>query len=130
MALIKFGKDKKIGIKIFDEQHKEIIQTVNHLFEIKESPKEEVIKSFDKLLVQLKNHFESEEKFMKDKKIIQYISHKLEHDRALQKYSDYFRTLRSSKSKFDPEILISLKNWLDSHLIKKDSKLKSQISHN
>ena len=78
----------------------------------------------------MKTHFESEETFMKEKKIVQYISHKLEHDRALNKYSDYYHTLKFGKKEFDPEILNSLINWIKAHIEKKDSKLKHHTIKN
>jgi len=130
MTLIKFGKEQKIGIKKFDDQHKEIIETANHLFDIKDHEKNEILESFDSLISQLKEHFISEETFMKEHKIVQFISHKLEHDRALAKYSEYYRTLKLSNAQFDAEILYSLKNWLENHLIKKDSKLLANIGKN
>lgn len=130
MSLLKFGKEQKIGIKLFDDQHKQIIDTANHLFKIKDHKKEEILETFASLIAQMKTHFESEESFMKENKIIQYISHKLEHDRALNKYSDYYRTLKFDKKEFDPEILDSLVSWISTHIEKKDSKLKSQINKN
>lgn len=130
MTFIKFGKDQKIGIKEFDDQHKEIIETVNHLFEIKDHAKKEILESFNSFITQLKEHFISEEAFMKEHKIVQFISHKLEHDRALSKYSDYYQTLKSNDSAFDIEILYSIKNWLENHLVKKDSKLLSLMRKN
>lgn len=130
MSLLKFGKEQKIGIKLFDDQHKQIIDTANHLFKIKDNKKAEILESFGSLIAQMKTHFESEESFMKEHKIIQYISHKLEHDRALNKYSDYYRTLKFEKKEFNPEILDSLMSWISTHIEKKDSKLKSQINKN
>lgn len=123
MTFIKFGKDQKIGIKEFDNQHKEIIDTINHLFKIKDHAKNEILESFNSLITQLKEHFNSEETFMKECKTVHFISHKLEHDRALSKYSDYYRTFKGNDSSFDVEILYSIKNWLENHLIKKDCKL-------
>lgn len=130
MSLLQFGKEQEIGIKVFDEQHEQIINTINHLYKIKDHKKKEILKSFSSLISQMKTHFKSEESFMKEKKIIQYISHKLEHDRALNKYSDYYQTLKFEKNNFDPEILDSLISWIKVHIEKKDSKLKSQSLKN
>lgn len=130
MTLIKFGKEQKIGIKEFDDQHKDIIDLVNQLYSIKDHEKKEILESLNILLEKLRFHFDREERFMKDHHVVQYISHKLEHDRALAKFADYYRGLKSSKSEFDTEILVSLKNWLENHLVKKDSKLQAFVTHN
>lgn len=129
MSLIEFGNEQKIGISKIDNEHKEIIENVNHLFDIKNNRKEEILKSFDSLLQKLKNHFNSEEIFMKEHNAINYISHKLEHDRAYNKYLNYYLSLKSGKINFDSEILLSFRSWIESHLVKKDKKLSSLIKN-
>ncbi len=130
MSLMEFGNEQKIGIQKIDNEHKAIIENVNHLYEIKDHEKTEILKSFDSLLEKLKNHFSSEETFMKEHKSINYISHKLEHDRAYKKYLSYYQSFKSSKKNFDTEILLSMRNWIESHLVKKDMKLTSLLSKN
>ena len=130
MRLMSFDKKHEVGIVKIDTQHKDIIKTVNHIYEIKNHDKKEILESFDTLLGKLKNHFDSEETLMKENKVIHFISHKLEHDRALLKYSEYYNTYKSSDEKFNPEILVSLKNWLESHLVKKDKKLQDLVKYN
>lgn len=129
MSLIKFGNEQKIGIQKIDSQHKEIFDNVNFLFEIKDHEKKEILASYDSLLEKLKDHFSTEEMFMKEHKAINYISHKLEHDRAYNKYFNYYVAFKSNKKDFDSEILISMRNWLESHLIKKDMKLSSLLKN-
>ena len=130
MKLMSFGKDQKIGIKKIDNQHKEIINSINHLYRIKDSAKDEILISFDKLIDQLKIHFDVEENIMKENKVIHFISHKLEHDRALAKYQNFYNNVKSGNEEFDPAIIISLKNWLEAHLQKKDKKLQVLASNN
>ena len=125
MRFMNFDKEQEIGIKEIDNQHKQIINSLNHLYKIQNHEKKEILDSMSKLLGQLKVHFDSEEDLMRENKFVNYISHKLEHDRALNKYQDYFNTLKKSKDDFDPVILASLKNWLISHLEKKDKKLQN-----
>ena len=129
MALMKFGNDQKIGIQKIDNQHKEIFENVNYLFEIKDHEKNEILESYDSLLVKLKSHFNTEETLMKEHKAINYISHKLEHDRAYNKYFNYYVAFKSDKKEFDTEILLSMRNWLENHLIKKDKKLPSLVNN-
>jgi len=124
MRLMNYGKEQELGIRKLDDQHKEIINTVNHLYEIKDHGKNEILESFNALIGQLKIHFDSEENLMKEKKVIHFISHKLEHDRALSKYADYYNLYKSSKNDFDPDVLVSFKNWIENHMIKKDKKLQ------
>ncbi len=124
MDFIKFEKKHILGITEIDEQHKEIYETVNHLFEIQKGEKKEILENYQSLLQKLKIHFETEENLMKKNKVVEFISHKLEHDRALSKYSEYYKILKKVNSTLDTEILTSLKNWLENHFEKKDLKLK------
>ncbi|MFZ1288814.1 MAG: hemerythrin domain-containing protein [Melioribacteraceae bacterium] len=128
MDFIKFEKKHILGITEIDEQHKEIYETVNHLFEIQKGEKKEILENYQSMLQKLKIHFETEENLMKKNKVVEFISHKLEHDRALSKYSEYYKILKKVNSTLDIEILTSLKNWLENHFEKKDLKLK-QLSN-
>lgn len=128
MTFIKWEKKFDLGIDNFDNQHKEIIELVNQLYEKKEGNKSEILKLFKSLLSKMDEHFKDEETLMKEKKIVQFISHKLEHARALQKYSDYYNKLSKKNIKLDTEILESLKNWFEVHLEKKDKKLIEYVT--
>ncbi|MBK8945794.1 MAG: hemerythrin family protein [Ignavibacteriae bacterium] len=128
MDFIKFEKEHILGIKEIDSQHKEIYKSVSYLYEIKDGDKKEILENFQSLLQKLKVHFETEENLMKKNKVVEFISHKLEHDRALEKYSTYFKNYKKANAKLDIEILNSLKSWLENHFEKKDIKLK-QISN-
>lgn len=130
MSLMEFGNEKKIGIQKIDNEHKEIIENINHLYEIKDSEKKEILKSYNSLLEKFKKHFNSEEEYMKKHKSINYISHKLEHDRAYNKYLSYYLSYKSGNNRFESEILLSMRNWIESHLVKKDRKLASLSTKN
>lgn len=130
MKLMDFGGDHKIGLKKIDEQHADICETLNYIYDIKDHDKKEILEAFDQLLSKLKYHFETEENLMKENKVVHFISHKLEHDRAFLKYSDYYGLFKNGNETFDAEILVSLKNWIENHLVKKDMKLQALISRN
>ena len=130
MDFIKFESKHVLGIEEIDNQHKKIYESVNKLFEMQNSTKVEIIDIYQNLLEEFKIHFETEESLMKKNKVVEFISHKLEHDRALQKYSDYLKTLKKANSKLDLEILKSMKNWLENHFEKKDIKLKQFLNLN
>ena len=124
MAFLEFEEKHILGLPEIDDQHKKIYATVNHLYAIRDHASEEILASFADLIEQLKVHFSCEEGVMTERKVIHCISHKLEHDRAFKKYSEYYEKVESGEEKFSPEILDSLKNWLEAHFEKKDSKLK------
>lgn len=128
MDFIKFEKKHVLGIQEIDEQHKVIYETVNQLYQNQKADKKEILETYQSLIQKLKTHFETEENLMKQNKVVEFISHKLEHDRALAKYSEYFKTLKKANSSLDIEMIISLKNWLENHFEKKDLKLKNLMN--
>jgi len=124
MSFIKWSSKDKLGISSIDKQHKEIYEIVNNLHDLKDESKTKISKQYKVLLSKFKEHFETEEDFMKKNNVLSLFSHKLEHERALAKYSTYFEQYQSSKEPFDDEILQSLKTWLVNHAEMKDNKLK------
>ncbi|MBK7106070.1 MAG: hypothetical protein IPH62_12380 [Ignavibacteriae bacterium] len=65
MEFLKFEKKHVLGIQEIDVQHKEIYESVNHLYEILNGDKKEIIENYQSLLQKLKVHFETEENLMK-----------------------------------------------------------------
>ncbi len=124
MAFIKWSSKDKLGISSIDKQHKEIYEIVNHLYDLRNENKSKITKEYKVLLSKFKEHFETEEDFMKKHNVISLFSHKLEHQRAFEKYSTYFEQYKVNKDPFDEEIIFSLKNWLLNHAEMKDNKLK------
>ncbi len=128
MNFLEWKKENEISFSEIDKQHKDIYATINRLYDLKDSKKEQILKLYEDLLVKFRKHFESEEKFMKQHNAIELFSHRLEHERAYKKYDDYFNKLKRKNSKFNDEILISLKTWIENHAIFKDSKLKKYVN--
>lgn len=121
---ITITKNELTSFKIIDDQHKEMIDLVNALYENLEIKNLKIEKDLlGKLVDHLRLHFDTEEKFMLDTKFPGYISHKLEHDRFYGKIADYFDKLqKGKKSVVDKELLRSIKNWFYNHLDFKDKR--------
>ena len=124
MSFIKWNKKDILGIPSIDKQHKEIYEIVNNLHDLKDDNKSKISKQYKILLAKFIEHFDTEEDFMKERNIISLFSHKLEHERALEKYTTYFEKYKANKEPFDEDILHSLKTWLVNHAEMKDNKLK------
>jgi len=127
MTFIKWNKKDLLGIDEIDNQHKDIYDMVNNLHNLRSASKSKITEQFELLLSKFKKHFETEEQFMKELNVPILFSHKLEHQRALDKYAAYFETYKTSSSPFDEEILNSLKTWLYNHAEMKDKKLKQYV---
>jgi len=125
MDFIKFEKKHRLGIKEIDDQHKEIYNSLNHLYQIRKNNKKEVLHEFGTLLQIIKDHFEYEENLMLRNKIVEFITHKLEHERFLERFFIFYKYFKENDPFLDEDVLNSLKNWLEIHYEKRDSKLKT-----
>lgn len=123
MSFITFTEKDKVNIKLMDKQHKTMISIVNKIYkDLKAHKIEDILISFEKLIKLLKEHFEYEERLMKETEFEGYYSHKLEHDRMLKKTIDSFQSLKKDKTFLKEEHLVGIKNWFFNHLELSDKK--------
>ncbi len=115
-----------------DKEHKKMVNDTNKLYSYVTSKKNE---KANKLLLEmiddLKVHFETEDRLMKESKIPLYISHKLEHDRFLSKIKAVQKSIDSGKDVLNIEHLKLVKTWFYNHMKFKDKPLADYlIEHN
>ena len=129
MDYIEWTDDVKVGVKIIDDQHKSMVDSVNILFNrIGDEKKQETGKIFSQMLDGIKIHFETEDKFMTESNYLDYISHKLEHERLYNKLNEINKNLIKGVSELTIEDLKSIKKWFFNHLEFKDKKLGKFIN--
>lgn len=115
-----------------DKDHKKMVDDTNKLYSyVTEKKSEKANKLFLKIVEDLKIHFENEDRLMKESKIPQYISHKLEHERFYNKISTLQKSIASGQEVLKIEHLKIVKIWFHNHLDFKDRQLaKFLIEHN
>jgi hemerythrin-like metal-binding protein len=124
MKFIEFNDEASCIFREIDNQHIRMINIANDLYDaILISDRENILKQFDELILDLEAHFEYEENLMKETKFQGYISHKLEHDRVLKHYRDDAVAYRNGKINFGTENMKSFKTWFYNHLDFNDRKL-------
>jgi len=129
MDYIEWTDDVKVGVKIIDDQHKSMVDSVNILFNrMGDENKLETGKIFSQMLDGLKIHFETEDKYMTDNNYLDYISHKLEHDRLYNKLNEINKNILKGVSELTLNDLKSIKTWFLNHLEFKDKKLGKFIN--
>ncbi|MFA7288347.1 MAG: bacteriohemerythrin [Melioribacteraceae bacterium] len=124
MKFIEFNDDASCNFNEIDNQHIQMINIANNLYDaILINDKEIILKHFDELISDLHAHFEYEETLMKETKFQGYISHKLEHDRVLKHTMDDAVAYKNGKINFGTENMKSFKTWFFNHLDFNDKKL-------
>jgi hemerythrin len=123
MSFIDWSEEENVKIEIIDEQHKNIVSLINELYEILGSSRNFLEKNLlERLLKNLRVHFDTEEKLMKESKFPNFISHKMEHDRFFNKIQNFYAQYENGDEKLNLELLNSIKRWLFNHLEINDRK--------
>ena len=126
---IKWKQKYSVKVKEIDEQHKELISTMNHLYDVIYHNKKD--KSLKSILAELVNyaelHFETEEKYFEQFAYELSEEHKKEHDDFRTKIGDFVKELSSVKDQeHERELSFSLidflQEWISDHLMEQDQK--------
>lgn len=118
------------GIKIIDEQHKELFRIANDAYKLLNDPY--TLDKFDKIMViidKLKDycvyHFECEERYQLETGYKKYFSHKVEHDDFIKKFKDIKNEqIDKNQEKFIEELLSFFIEWISKHILEKDKTMQ------
>jgi hemerythrin len=123
MSFINWTEDEVLNIKIIDKQHKNLAALLNELHETLGSNRTFLEKKLvERILTNLREHFDTEERLMKESKFPFFISHKMEHDRFYNKIESFYDKLEQGSERVTLELLNSIKTWLFNHLEINDRK--------
>jgi hemerythrin len=115
-----------VGVRQFDEEHKELIKYLNNLNDAVKSQSSHLV--MEEILLKMINythyHFSNEEKNMIHYKYPEYETHKQEHESLIEQVNDFYKRLKSGKSSFSLELLRFLYDWLIKHILGTDMKYK------
>ena len=123
MEYITWSDDYSIKNAEIDDQHKGLLEIVNQLYEFSDKDYNEKTKFLmNQLIEHTREHFDTEESYMKQLKYPQYISHKLEHDRFYNKVLNFSAALEDGTDKLNIDFFKSFHNWFHNHLELNDKK--------
>lgn len=123
MPLINWNDLYATGIAEIDQQHQQLFQAVNDLFEgIQQGhAREQIGKTIDFLVDYARSHFQAEEEFMRSHGFDGLAAHRTEHELLLQE-AVLFRAqfLANSASVRPMEVARFLSDWLTHHIQRMD----------
>ncbi|GJQ64701.1 MAG: hemerythrin [Melioribacteraceae bacterium] len=124
MNFIEWSDELMVNVPVIDQQHKNMADILNALYQTLGSGNEMKAKLLMKDLVEdVKIHFETEEDLMKNNKYLNFFSHKLEHDRFVKKAEELNEQVQSGKLQVNLEMMKSFKNWFYNHIDINDKKM-------
>lgn len=111
-----------VKVKIFDEQHQKLIQTIDDLYQaiLKSEGKEVLKKVFESLNEYAKNHFATEEKYFDELKYPEAATHKALHEKFKKDIAEMEFHSAGDDTPFD--VLFFLENWWINHILDVDKK--------
>lgn len=124
MALVNWSDQLSVNIRQIDEQHKKLVSMLNELHDAMLNGKGRDVLSqiLDGLAEYTVTHFATEENLMKKYNYPGYVNHKAEHDRFVEKVSEFKEKLSQGQLTLTMEVLNFLKDWLTSHIMGSDKK--------
>jgi hemerythrin len=124
MAFINWTDALSVQIESLDTQHKNLIEQINKFYtnydqKATKERMETLIKAMKEYTV---FHFQTEEQIMRQCDYPNYISHKAEHDKFIEKVSDYEQRYQSGKLLLSVEITNFIRDWVSTHIQGTDKK--------
>jgi hemerythrin len=124
--LVKWSATFSVGVKLIDDQHKELLKLTNDLFNHCVGNEEEERAYFKKVINKavdyVKVHFATEEKIMIATKFGGYWEHKREHDAFVLTVVEQVRAFNEGKSFTLLSFTRFLKEWILTHIAVTDKK--------
>jgi len=118
--LVTWSKTFSVGIKTIDDQHKELLELVNdmynHIVGDKKEEKAYFKKVIKKTVKYIKVHFATEEKILKAIKFVGFSEHKKAHDSFILKVVENVKDYEDGKTVLLASITHFLKDWILTHI--------------
>jgi hemerythrin len=118
--LVSWSPTFSVGVKIIDDQHKELLNLTNDLFNHSTGDPEQEAEYFNKVIHQavdyVKVHFATEEKIMKATRFDGYTAHKQEHDVFVLTTVEAVKEFNVSKKINLVQFTRFLKDWILTHI--------------
>jgi hemerythrin len=116
----------EIGIKIIDDQHKELFRIANSAYELLND--EYVVDKFNKIMDLIEKlrdyceyHFQCEENYQLEIGYKKYFSHKVEHDDFIKRFKNIENEqIDKNQEKFIEDLLVFFVEWITNHILQKD----------
>jgi len=124
---IQWSEQYSVGVKILDEQHKNILRLLNRIQAHADAPSDS--EEISELLTQMTNyaneHFRTEEDLMQMYDYPDFSSHRREHLLYWKKTAELAMDILHGKTAISLEMLSFLRQWWTHHVLKVDKKYKT-----
>ncbi|MDJ0624213.1 MAG: bacteriohemerythrin [Desulfocapsaceae bacterium] len=122
MALIKWRDSYATGIPEMDDEHREIIDIINTLYEMIRDKKnyEELKNVYERMYNYSLNHFSHEEQILEESNYSGLAAQKEQHSRFAARLEEMKEQLLSADESAIPEVYKFLREWWLQHIVEVD----------
>jgi len=124
MPLFNWSDKYSVGVHMFDNQHKRLVELINDLHDAMRAAKgREVLGDILKgLLDYTRMHFADEERQMTTFSYPDYAAHRVEHEKLVARVVELKAKHDSGDNTITIEVMNFLKDWLINHILVTDKK--------
>ena len=127
MPYMVWQDDLNTGIKVIDNQHKRIVEMINHLHDaLDHRERAEIGDILDELVDYTLSHFTFEESLMEDAGYEFSRAHKRVHEVFIKRVADYQLRFRAGED-IGGELLHTLSHWLFNHIRSDDKAIVDSV---
>jgi hemerythrin len=118
VALMTWSDKLSVGVKQFDEEHKQLVRLINQLHDaMKTGQGKQVISNIlQGLISYTQNHFATEERLMRAHGYPDYEQHKKEHNSLTLSVLDLQKQYQTGNMLLSQKVMDFLKDWLANHI--------------
>ncbi|MHA6206165.1 bacteriohemerythrin [Dyella soli] len=129
MPYMAWQDDLNTGIKVIDNQHRRIVEMINHLHDAMDRrDRQELNDILDELVDYTLSHFAFEESLMEDADYEFTRAHKRVHEVFVKRVSEYRLRFRTGED-ISNELLQTLSHWLFNHIRNDDKAIVDAVRH-
>lgn len=123
---VEWKERHSVGNDELDDQHKGLISIINDLYTAirDQTAQGELNEILDRLLEYTQSHFEREERLMEEHLYPDLASHRIIHDRMVQRTRELRRLALHNENDVAAKTMSFLKDWWIDHIIVMDSRYK------
>ena len=130
--LFQWSDKYRVGDSAVDEEHKVFFTFLQRLadeVEQKQSNSDLVVVVLVELLEYTQHHFREEEQLMQKHNYEHYLAHMKSHISLVKRIEDLIEELREGSLVLNFQVLLSIKEWLETHFYDYDLTLAKMIPH-
>ncbi|MEW6650980.1 MAG: bacteriohemerythrin [Chloroflexota bacterium] len=122
MSLIRWEERYSVRVPHLDQQHRHLVDLINQLYDAMRVGKGqiEMVGILDQLVEYTRNHFSSEEAFMRRQGFPGYAEHRAAHQRLTQQVLDFQTQYKSGEIGLSIPVIHFLRDWLVNHILGDD----------